>query len=58
MHEAGLHTAKDPEHLKTLPDYDILKGVDRHYDGGLAGFLQDHIPYQPDEPNFPVDSLV
>lgn len=41
----------DPEFIQNLPDTSILLGVDRHYDGGLASFLQDRIPYNPQEQN-------
>jgi hypothetical protein len=40
---------EDPEVIESLPDENILKGVDRHYEGGLAAFLQDRIPYKPEE---------
>lgn len=34
----------DQDELEYLDDYQILKGVQRHYEGGLAEFLRNSIP--------------
>ena len=35
---------EDSEHLDEYPDLNILRGVDRHYSGGLEQFIQDNFP--------------
>jgi len=34
----------DQEEIGSYGDFQILKGVDRHYDGGLSQFLKDRSP--------------
>ncbi len=37
----------DPEEIDDLPDEAVVRGVDTHYDGGVAGFLADLNPPPP-----------
>ena len=32
---------EDEDEINELPDDAIMKGVERHYDGGWAGFIRD-----------------
>lgn len=33
--------AEHPEQVAALPDPAIVRGVERHYDGGMAGLVRD-----------------
>ena len=32
---------EDPEEIEEMPDAEILRGIARHYDGGMAQFTRD-----------------